>query len=250
MLGAVRAVHLAQHLRVARLQGKVEMSADAPARRCEHLDQIVVHIARLDARNTETHGVFSLFVQVNRLFEKRSQKVGEARRLPRLLVAPSVGAEVYPGEDDFFHAGTGKRSALTHHVARVHAGRLPACNVHDAVGAGIVAAVLDLHAHAGAVALSNGKRGPVRRSVKSPSAGIDRGCKLGFPHDVHARVHCKKGVLVNGGGTPGDDDGRTVVRAQRPSHGLARLLLGLARNRARVHHDEVGVGRIAALRPV
>ena len=152
-------------------------------------------------------------MQVSRLFEEHSQKIGEPCRLPRPLVTPTVGAEVYPGEDDFLHAGTRKRAALAHDLAGIHAGRLPACDVHDAVGAGIVAAVLDLYAHAGAVAFPNGKRGPVRRNVKSPGAGIDRGCKLGFPHDAHARIHCEEGVLVDGGGAPGDDDGRTVVRA-------------------------------------
>ena len=173
MLGIVGAVHLAQYLRVARLQGEVKMPADAPAGRCEHLDQIVVHVARLDARNAETHGVFPFFMQVGRLFEERPQKVGEPCRLPRLLVTPTVGAEVYPGEDDFLHAGTRKRAALAHDLAGINAGRLPACDVHDAVGAGIVAAVLDLYAHAGAVTFPNGKRGPVRRNVKSPCASID-----------------------------------------------------------------------------
>lgn len=177
MLGAVRAVHLAKHLRIARLKGEVKMPADAPAGRCEHLDQIVVHVARLDARNAEAHGIFPFFMQVSRLFEEHPQKIGKAGRLPRLLVTPTVGSEVYPGEDDFLHAGTRKRAALAHDLAGIHAGRLPARDVHDAVGAGIVAAVLDLYAHAGAVTFPNGKRGPVRRNVKSPCASIDRGCK-------------------------------------------------------------------------
>ena len=80
------------------------MPADAPAGRCEHLDQVVVHVARLDARNAEAHGIFPFFMQVSRLFEEHPQKVSKAGRLPRLLVTPTVGAEVYPGEDDFLHA--------------------------------------------------------------------------------------------------------------------------------------------------
>lgn len=72
------------------------MPADAPAGRCEHLDQIVVHVARLDARNAEAHGIFPFFMQVSRLFEEHPQKIGKAGRLPRLLVTPTVGSEVYP----------------------------------------------------------------------------------------------------------------------------------------------------------
>ena len=123
MLGIVGAV-ISRSTSSCPIAGEVKMPADAPAGRCEHRSGRRARRAARRSKRGSARGIPLLYAG-RRLFEERPQEVGEPGRLSRLLVTPTVGAEVYPGEDDFLHAGTRKRAALAHDLAGIHAGCLP-----------------------------------------------------------------------------------------------------------------------------
>ena len=109
--------------------------------------------------------------------------------------------------------------------------------MHDAVRARIVAAILHLHANARGKFLTrtNGGQGGRRARLGAKHVGHSA-----FRHHFDARIHLGIGNGIDSGGATGHNDASKIVRAQRLAHGLARFLFSLARNGARVHHNEIG----------
>ncbi|MEI2998152.1 MAG: hypothetical protein V8T51_02640 [Senegalimassilia faecalis] len=119
-------------------------------------------------------------------------------------------------------------------------------NVHDAVRASVVAAVLHLHTHARAKAVANGQC--VISRLQRPNQLVKHFIDLQFSRNMHAaRCHGRERIGIDGRCAAGYHHVRRLVRAQGMAHRLARFLLGFARDGARVHHDDVRGGFVGFL---
>ena len=235
-LGAIGASHFAQHLARTRLQRQMQMAANA-AIRCGHeLNKVVIDVARLNRRHAETNARHHPKARIGGKFfidrlHKATQQIGQAH------VALAIRAQINAREHDFTHA---RPRELTHFrnnfFGRPRCGT-PARNMHDAVRARIVAAILHLHANARGKFLARANGGQGGRLARLRAKHVGHGA---FRHHFDAGIHLGIGNGIDGGGATGYNDASEIVRAQRLAHGLARFLFSLARNGARVHDNEIG----------
>ena len=144
---AVGPRHGVQHGVASRLQRQVHLAAHAPFRRRQDVHERIVHVARLDAGDAEAARRLALAMQAGRLVEQAFQEAGQAQGARFAAAALAVRPQVDACEHDLAHPGARIGHALGDHLVGRTADRAPARHVDDAVGAGVVAPVLHLHAH-------------------------------------------------------------------------------------------------------
>ena len=166
----------------------------------------------------------------------------------------SIVPGVHPGDHDLGIASVHQPAHLLEHRLRLAAPGDPAGLRHDAKGAGLVAAFLDLHERSPALAhfrdrhleelagLGDGGDGHPRRLARTGACEL-----VHHPPAVrrpqHERHPGQPGELVRGplGVAPGDDDPRFRVLGVDPPHRLAARRIGPRRHAARVHDVDVGI---------
>ena len=99
------------------------------------------HVHGLDRADAEAAGALA-----RRRAGRRWPSSRRRQRSARVRPAVVVRAQVDAGEHDLADAGSREGRRLGHHLVGRAARRAAAGHVHDAVGAGVVAAVLHLHA--------------------------------------------------------------------------------------------------------
>ena len=177
--------------------------------------------------------------------EQALQQVGKPQRGSVGATLP-VRSQVDARKDDLLDAGTCVGRALPRDLVDVAARRAAAGHMDDAVGAGDVAAVLDLDAHARGELTADAQQvgPPVVRQGRSRLEGVRLAghglAELRFGDARDARGHLLERLGLERGGASRDDHAGRLACAQRLAHGFARLLLGLAGDRAGVDDDEVG----------
>ena len=187
---------------------------------------------------------------VRGVVEQALQQVGKPQR-GSVGAALPVRSQVDAREDDLLNAGAGVSRALPRDLVDVAARRSAAGHMDDAVGAGVVATILDLDAHARGELPSDAQQaGPsIMRQGRARLEGVrltghgSAELRLGDARD--ARGHLLERLGLERGGATRDDHAGRIVCAQRLAHGFTRLLLGLAGDRAGVDDDEVGCSGFA-----
>ena len=163
---------------------------------------------------------------------------------------PPVRPEVNTGEDDLRVSPAEEREAAERLVEGERA-RAAACERHDAVAAAGVAAVLDLEERP-RVAGEDERRLPPARRVPVGRAEADE--PRDRPRDLRLRArpddrrdpgqrreHVGSQLRV----AAGSDDARARMLARGAPDRLPRRGVGVRRDRARVHHDDVGALAVA-----
>ena len=156
-----------------------------------------------------------------------------------------VRAQVDPREHDLGDAGALGLADLIEHRLDGHRTLGPARLPHDAVGAAVVAPVLDLDPQTGTaqqvrkvVALARGARAP-RRQARRTRRGAGH-VDLGGLGD-HARRELRERAGVQVDHATGHHHEGLAGQPERVAHRLAGLRLGLARDGAGVDDDQVGL---------
>ena len=170
-------------------------------------------------------------------------------------IAPVVSG-VHPRDHDLAIASVHQPAHLLQHRLRLAAPRNPAGLRDDAKGAGLVAALLNLHERAPALAhlrdrhleelasLGDGRdRHPRRLARPGARQLVHHSPAIRRPQ--HERDPRQPGELLRGslGVAPGDDDPRLGMLGVDPPQGLARRRIGPRRHAARI--DDVHVGAVA-----
>ena len=105
-------MHFAQHLRVARLQRQVQMTADAALRSRHQPNQVIGDIAGLDAGDAESASRLTDLVDIGGFGEQAFEQRIEAFAPVFAPLAP--GTQVDAGEHDLANAFARKGDALGH----------------------------------------------------------------------------------------------------------------------------------------
>ena len=184
----ISTAHPAEHAVVAGLEREVNVrQAPAGTRRQPGIEQVVVHVLRLDRREPD-----SLHVGFG---EDAPHEPGERQRAARVRAARSrvgpatvVRTDVDPGQDDLAVTGADRAAHVGEHVVGGDRAFGAACPRDDAVRAVERAAVLHLHERTGPVDPGPPVRSPRdldageggQRAVKQPGRGCTASGHLGI----------------------------------------------------------------------
>ena len=155
-----------------------------------------------------------------------------------------VGTQVHTGQHHLGHAGLLGLANLLEHGLDGHGALGAACLPHNAIGAAMVAAVLNLHAQARAteridhVAIATGGHAIGFNTQHLANALGD--VNLGRLGD-HAIGELQQLLGMQVDDAAGYDHVRLARIGQRMTNGLTGLGLGLARNGTGVNDDQVGI---------
>ena len=191
--------------------------------------------------------------RVRRALRRGAYGVGKRRAVAEVL---AVGGNFDPCDDDLAEALSGEPGALRGDIGERQAAH-PAAGVRDdAVGAEIVAAVLDLEVSAGSALQRAGgemldrepPEGVVHALLPAPlrDGGLHRLDELRTVAAAENDVRAERGGLLrlDLGEATADGGDRAGVFGEQPPHGLARLAPALRRNGAGVDDHGVGVARV------
>lgn len=138
MGGAIPAMHGAKNAIGAALQRQMKMRGDARLARDE-IDEILSDVDRFDGTEAKAG---------KRAFVKDFADEGEKREARREVAA--VTAEIDSAEDDFLRAGFDEMADFIEHSGGLHAAAASANKRNHAVGAAMIASVLDFESGASA----------------------------------------------------------------------------------------------------
>ncbi len=167
----------------------------------------------------------------------------------RSTAAVVVASDVDPRENHLSAPRRDQRGDAAHDVRGSDAGRIPTRVRHDAVGAPVVAAVLDLDVDPRAERRWCGRS---RRSTSDPQQSVGHRVQNHALDPVLVRLHhdgSAEGLdtaRIQRGQAAGHHDERLVRGAERMPDRLSDLRVRLGGHGAGVDHHDVGVGLVRA----
>ena len=227
-----------QGRRAARLHGQMQKRGDALRIARHDLEQTLGNIHGLDRGNAYMRNRRTLHNRLEQLVDL-DMLVGRALTV--------VGTQVHAGQHDLGHTGLLGLAHLLEHGLDGHRSLGAAGLPHDAVGAAVVAAILNLHAQARAtervdhlaVATGGNAIGLDAQYLADAIGDIDLG-RLGD----HAVRKLQQLLRMQIDHAAGDDHVGLTRISQRVTDGLASLGLGLARHSASIDDDQLGILRL------
>ena len=234
-LGAIGTAHAMQGRRAAGLHGQVQKRGDTLRIARHHLKQALRDIHGLDRGNAHMRNRRALHDGLEQLIDF-DVLVGRALAI--------VGTQVHTGQHHLGHAGLLGLANLLEHGLDGHGALGAACLPHNAIGAAMVAAVLNLHAQARAtehidhlaIAAGGNVIGLNAQHLADTFGDIDLG-RLG-DHAIR-KLQQLLGMQIDH--ASGHDHIGLVWIGQRMTDGLTGLGLGLARNGTGVNDDQIGI---------
>ena len=138
-LGTIGTAHAMQRRRAAGLHGQVQKRGDTLRIARHNLKQALRDIHGLDRGNAHMRNSRALHNGLEQLIDF-DMLVGRALAV--------IGTQIHAGQHDLGHAGLLGLANLLEHGLDGHGALGAACLPHNAIGAAMVAAVLNLHAQA------------------------------------------------------------------------------------------------------
>ena len=234
-LGAIGTAHAMQGRRAAGLHGQVQKRGDTLRVARHNLKQALGDIHGLDRGNAHMRNRRALHDGLEQLIDF-DMLIGRALAI--------VGTQVHTGQHHLGHDGLLGLANLLEHGLDGHGALGAACLPHNAIGAAMVAAVLNLHAQARAtehidhlaIAAGGNVIGLNAQHLADTFGDIDLG-RLG-DHAIR-KLQQLLGMQIDH--ASGHDHIGLVWIGQRMTDGLTGLGLGLARNGTGVNDDQIGI---------
>ena len=227
-----------QGRRTAGLHGQVQKRGDTLRIARHNLKQALGDIHGLDRGNAHMRNRRALHDGLEQLIDF-DVLVGRALAI--------VGTQVHTGQHHLGHAGLLGLANLLEHGLDGHGALGAACLPHNAIGAAMVAAVLNLHAQARAteridhlaIAAGGNAIGFDTQHLADALGDVNLG-RLGD----HAIGELQQLLGMQVDDAAGYDHVRLARIGQRMTDGLTGLGLGLARNGTGVNDDQIGILRL------